>query len=66
MTEDERKALRVIEGGIELLRNAIIKGDSLKELEFRARALLAEVRGIANGNAKMVATRSGAYSGTMT
>ena len=56
MTEDEQKALRVIEGGIELLRNAILKGDSMRELEFRARELLTEVRGIANGNAKMVAT----------
>ena len=56
MTEDEQRALRVVEGGIELLRNAILKGDPLKELEFRTRELLAEVKGIANGNAKMVAT----------
>ena len=56
MTEDEQRALRVVEGGIELLRNAILRGDSLRELEFRARDLLADVRGIADGKAKMVAT----------
>lgn len=26
MTEDERKALELIEGGVELLRNAIVRG----------------------------------------
>ena len=46
MTEDEQKALRVIEGGIELLRNAILKGDPLKELESRAYELLVIVRGL--------------------
>ena len=55
MTEDEQNALRVVEGGIELLRNAILRGDSLKELESRALDLRAEVRGIADGKAKMVA-----------
>ena len=56
MTGDERLALEVVRGGIELLRNAIIKGDPQKELELRARDLLAEVDGIVDGQAKMVAT----------
>ena len=62
MTGDERLALEVVRGGIELLRNAIIKGDPQKELELRARDLLAEVDGIVDGQAKMVATfQTGAY-----
>lgn len=55
MTQDERKALALIQGGLELLRNAIAKGDPSRELEFRARDLLAETRALAEGNAKTVA-----------
>lgn len=55
MTEDEQAALGVIMGGAELLRNAIVKGDTQKELELRARDLLADLKGLADGKAKMVA-----------
>lgn len=55
MTSDERKALDMIRGGTELLRNAIVKGDPHAELEFRARDLLADIDGLANGRAKAVA-----------
>jgi hypothetical protein len=54
MDRTERKALDVLEGGIELLRNAILKGDDPRELEFRARDLLADVRAIRNGKAKTI------------
>jgi len=46
MTRDERKALDQIEGGIELLRNAIAKGDPQSELNFRVRDILADVRAL--------------------
>lgn len=46
MTEDERKGLDQIEGGIELLRNAIVKGDPVRELEFRVRDILTDIRSI--------------------
>lgn len=55
MTEDEQAALGVIMGGADLLRNAIVKGDTQKELELRARDLLADLKGLADGKAKMVA-----------
>jgi hypothetical protein len=44
MTDKERTKLNEIEGGLEMLRNAIAKGDPHRELEFRARDLLADVR----------------------
>ncbi len=56
MTQDEQKALRLVRGGLELLRNAIVKGDPYRELEFRARDLLADVEGIASGKASVVAS----------
>ncbi len=56
MTNDEQKALRLVHGGLELLRNAIIKGDPHRELELRARDLLADVEGIASGKASVVAS----------
>ncbi len=56
MTDDEQRALRLVRGGLELLRNAIIKGDPHRELELRARDLLADVEGIASGKAKIVAS----------
>lgn len=46
MTEKQRKKLAGIEGGIEMLRNAIIKGDPQRLLEFRANDLLADVRSL--------------------
>jgi hypothetical protein len=55
MTEHEKKAMNLIEGGMELLRNAIQKGDPQRELEFRARDLLAEIRAVNLGLAKTVA-----------
>jgi hypothetical protein len=55
MTEDERKALELIEGGVELLRNAIVKGDPPRELEFRVRDILAEIRAVNAGLSKTVA-----------
>lgn len=55
MTQDEEAALGVIMGGIELLRNAIIKGDPHRELELRARDLYADVRAVADGKSKAVA-----------
>ena len=55
MTEDERKALELIEGGIELLRNAIVKGDPQRELEFRVRDILAEIRAVNAGLSNTVA-----------
>lgn len=51
MTRDEQKALVMIQGGLELLRNAIVKGDPSRELEFRARDLLAETQAIIDGKA---------------
>ena len=56
MTQDEQKALRLVRGGLELLRNAILKGDSVRELELRTRDLLADVEGIASGKASVVAS----------
>lgn len=51
MTAKERKKLYEIEGGLELLRNAIAKGDPHRELDFRARDLLADVRFLARPDA---------------
>ncbi len=56
MTADEQKALRIARGGLELLRNAIVKGDPHRELELRARDLIADVEGIASGKASVVAS----------
>ncbi len=56
MTEDERKALGIVAGGIELLRNAIVSGDPHRELELRARDVLADIRGVLDGKAKTVAS----------
>lgn len=56
MTSDEKRALQVIQGGLELLRNALIKGDPQREIEFRVRDLLAETRALADGKAKAVAS----------
>lgn len=47
MTRKEQDAFRLIEGGLELLRNAIAHGDPHKELELRANDLLRDVRAIA-------------------
>lgn len=47
MTPKEQDAFRLIEGGLELLRNAIVKGDPYKELELRANDLISDVRKIA-------------------
>lgn len=44
MTRAERQQLNLIEGGLEMLRNAITKGDPHRELDLRARDLLKEVR----------------------
>jgi hypothetical protein len=55
MTDDERKALRIVQGGLELLRNAIVKGDPHRELELRARDLMADMEGIMSGKARVVA-----------
>ena len=55
MTDDERKALGLVQGGLELLRNAVIKGDPHRELELRARDLIADVEGIIGGKAHVVA-----------
>lgn len=44
MKHIERVKLMNVEGGLELLRNAIQKGDPHRELELRARDLLREVR----------------------
>ena len=55
MTQDERKAFDLMRGGLELLRNAIVKGDPHRELELRARYLLADATAIANGKAHVVA-----------
>jgi hypothetical protein len=55
MIIDESKALMLIEGGMELLRNAIVNGDPQRELELRARDLLAEIRAVNLGLAKTVA-----------
>jgi hypothetical protein len=46
MRAAEKKALHLVEGGLELLRNAISKGDPHNELELRANDLLREVRAI--------------------
>lgn len=56
MTTDEHKALRLVQGGLELLRNAIMKGDPNRELEFRTRNLIADVRAIDGGKASAVAS----------
>lgn len=55
MTPDERKAIELTQGGIELLRNAIVKDDPKRELELRARDLLSDVRAILEGRAYIVA-----------
>lgn len=55
MTRDEQKALRLVEGALELLRNAISEGDPLRELDLRARGLLADMRAITAGKSRAVA-----------
>lgn len=55
MNDIERKALRVIEGQLELLRNAIIIERPQRELEFRMRDIIADVRAVAAGNSATVA-----------
>lgn len=47
MTRKEQDAFRLIEGGLELLRNAIVAGDPHSELELRARDLIRDMRAIA-------------------
>jgi hypothetical protein len=56
MTDDERAAIRLIQGGVELLRNAAIKGDPHREIELRARDILADLEGVMSGKARMVAS----------
>jgi hypothetical protein len=56
MTQDEQKALVLVQGGLELLRNAAVKGDPYREIEFRARDLVSDVRAILNGNSRFVAS----------
>lgn len=56
MTSDEQKALVIVQGGLELLRNAIIKGDPQRELELRARDLMADLEGVMSGKARTVAS----------
>jgi hypothetical protein len=58
MTDDERKALQLVQGGLELLRNAAVKGDSHREIEFRARDLMADLEGVMSGKAHIVASFS--------
>lgn len=56
MTADEKKAIELVQGGLELLRNAIVKGDPHRELELRARDLLADLRAVTSGKARTVAS----------
>lgn len=56
MTTDEQKALRLVQGGLELLRNAIMKGHPTRALELRARDIIADVRAINEGKASAVAS----------
>jgi hypothetical protein len=59
MTKDERKALLIVAGGMELLRNAIMHGDPQRQLELRARDVLTEIRGVLDGKAKTVGKFAG-------
>lgn len=61
MTDDEKKALDVIEGGLELLRLAVSNGDPKRELDFRVRDLLVDVRAVSGGMAGTVKNFGYAY-----
>lgn len=54
MTDDEKKSLEVIEGGLEVLRLAVNNGDPKRELDLRVRDLLVDVRAVSNGMASTV------------
>lgn len=47
MTPKEQDAFRLIEGGLQLLRVAVVAGDPHKELELRVNDLIRGVKSIA-------------------
>jgi hypothetical protein len=56
VTNQERKAIDIVIGGVNLLRTAIAHCDPHRELDFRARDILADLEGIVAGHANVVAS----------
>ncbi len=47
MTQKEQDAFRLIEGGLELLRMAVVASDPHRELELRINDIIRDIRAIA-------------------